>query len=495
MSCWSGRYVVTHGLDAVVTRGSNTYGPYHHPEKLIPLFITNAHRRPAPAALRRRAPATRLAVRRRPRRGASTTCCVRRAGETYNIAGRRRAGQPRRRRAAARPARQAVVARPPGRGPARPRPPLRDGRREARGARLAAADVVRGRAGADGRLVRRQRGVVARGIAPATGTPTTSGSTGRVWRSGRRLRGRRHGLMRVAVTARRRPGHRPGRCAVHRPFRPDRMDTARVRPRRARRPSDACSTGTGRRSWSTPRPGPTSTAVPATRSWRCGGMGTPTGVVARGHGRTGIDLDRTSGRTRCSTGDATDDRGYRPDDAAVARESLRRVQAGRRGGRPDGRMRGHPLALAIARTAWLYGPPGNDFPRKILSRRGGGREPASRSASSATSGVSPTYAADVAEAIVELIGSDSRWRRGHPSFRERRRRDARGLGARRAPPLGFEVDVAEVPALDLGACIDATPLGRPRARRPHRAASRCGRGNGDGRLRPAAPPAAQAAAR
>jgi dTDP-glucose 4,6-dehydratase len=35
-------YVVTHRLDAVVTRGSNTYGPYHHPEKLIPLFITNA---------------------------------------------------------------------------------------------------------------------------------------------------------------------------------------------------------------------------------------------------------------------------------------------------------------------------------------------------------------------------------------------------------------------------------------------------------------------
>jgi len=35
-------YVVTHGVDAVVTRGSNTYGPYHHPEKLIPLFVTNA---------------------------------------------------------------------------------------------------------------------------------------------------------------------------------------------------------------------------------------------------------------------------------------------------------------------------------------------------------------------------------------------------------------------------------------------------------------------
>jgi len=35
-------YAATHGVDAVVTRGSNTYGPYHHPEKLIPLFVTNA---------------------------------------------------------------------------------------------------------------------------------------------------------------------------------------------------------------------------------------------------------------------------------------------------------------------------------------------------------------------------------------------------------------------------------------------------------------------
>ena len=35
-------YFVTFGTDVLVTRGSNTYGPYHHPEKLIPLFITNA---------------------------------------------------------------------------------------------------------------------------------------------------------------------------------------------------------------------------------------------------------------------------------------------------------------------------------------------------------------------------------------------------------------------------------------------------------------------
>jgi dTDP-glucose 4,6-dehydratase len=35
-------YNVTFGLNAMVTRGSNTFGPYQYPEKLLPLFITNA---------------------------------------------------------------------------------------------------------------------------------------------------------------------------------------------------------------------------------------------------------------------------------------------------------------------------------------------------------------------------------------------------------------------------------------------------------------------
>ena len=34
-------YHRTHELDVVITRCSNNYGPYHFPEKLIPLFITN----------------------------------------------------------------------------------------------------------------------------------------------------------------------------------------------------------------------------------------------------------------------------------------------------------------------------------------------------------------------------------------------------------------------------------------------------------------------
>jgi dTDP-glucose 4,6-dehydratase len=32
----------THGVDALVTRGSNTYGPHQYPEKVLPLFLTNA---------------------------------------------------------------------------------------------------------------------------------------------------------------------------------------------------------------------------------------------------------------------------------------------------------------------------------------------------------------------------------------------------------------------------------------------------------------------
>jgi len=35
-------YYVTYGLNTVVTRGSNTFGPYQYPEKVMPLFITNA---------------------------------------------------------------------------------------------------------------------------------------------------------------------------------------------------------------------------------------------------------------------------------------------------------------------------------------------------------------------------------------------------------------------------------------------------------------------
>ncbi len=34
-------YHVTYGVPVLITRGSNTYGPYQYPEKIVPLFVTN----------------------------------------------------------------------------------------------------------------------------------------------------------------------------------------------------------------------------------------------------------------------------------------------------------------------------------------------------------------------------------------------------------------------------------------------------------------------
>ncbi len=130
-------YFVTYGLDVVITRGSNTYGPYQHPEKLIPLFISNAiDGQPLPLygdGMQRRdwlfVTDHAGAVEHVLRNGL--------AGEVYNVPGEaelpnhdvvaellRRLGP-------------AVVPRALGGGSARPRPPLRDGRHEAARPRLA----------------------------------------------------------------------------------------------------------------------------------------------------------------------------------------------------------------------------------------------------------------------------------------------------------------------------------------------------------------------
>ena len=56
-------YYHTYGLETVICRGSNNYGPRQYPEKLIPLMILNAIARRQAAGLRRRAQRPQLAVR------------------------------------------------------------------------------------------------------------------------------------------------------------------------------------------------------------------------------------------------------------------------------------------------------------------------------------------------------------------------------------------------------------------------------------------------
>ena len=58
-------YHRTFGTPVLITRSSNNYGPYQYPEKVIPLFITNAIDEQALAGVRRRPQRARLAVRRR----------------------------------------------------------------------------------------------------------------------------------------------------------------------------------------------------------------------------------------------------------------------------------------------------------------------------------------------------------------------------------------------------------------------------------------------
>ena len=61
--------------------------------------------------------------------------------------------------------------------------------------------------------------------------------------------------------------------------------------------------------------------------------------------------------------------------------------------------------LAIVRTAWLFGPPGNDFPDKILAAAERARAAGEPLRVVGDEIGSPTYAPDLADAIVELLAS------------------------------------------------------------------------------------------
>ena len=127
-------------------------------------------------------------------------------------------------------------------------------------------------------------------------------------------------------------------------------------------------------------------------------------------------------------GRRTDGRGYAIDDRPLPRnsygasklagESAAQAAFLRHGGLVDGRRPGRaespgaadtaPRAvpqLAIVRTAWLYGPPGNDFPARILAaadRARAAREPL-RAVTDEVG--SPTFAPDLADAILELLAA------------------------------------------------------------------------------------------
>jgi dTDP-4-dehydrorhamnose reductase len=144
--------------------------------------------------------------------------------------------------------------------------------------------------------------------------------------------------------------------------------------------------------------------------------GAATGTLAEACADRGLDLIVVS-TNEVFDGRRTDGRGYRPTDptnpinaygASKLAGELAALQAYGREGRADGNRavggRRSGGTLGIVRTAWLFGPPGNDFPAKILvaaERANATDEPLRLVADEIGS---PTYSVDLAEAIAGLIG-------------------------------------------------------------------------------------------
>jgi len=205
--------------------------------------------------------------------------------------------------------------------------------------------------------------------------------------------------------------------------------------------------------------------------------GEATGLLASACAADGVDLVVVS-TNEVFDGRRTDARGYRPDDptnpinpygASKLDGELRALAAfaGAGGSGPQ---------LGIVRTAWLFGPPGNDFPSKILAAADRALAAAEPLRVVGDEIGSPTYAPDLAEAIVELVGSG----------------DVRGVhhvvnagAASRAAwarelfrQASLDVTIAEVPASTwprastppAWAVLDATPLPGGEPLRPWQAA-------------------------
>ena len=123
-------YHQTFGLPTIVTRGSNTFGPYHYPEKIIPLFITNLiDDKPVPVY------GDGMQVRdwmyvQDHCRGIDIALHHGTPGEVYNVGGDNDRPNMEIVSAAAQIPEQAGLADSPRQGPSRPRPPLLAGRRD-----------------------------------------------------------------------------------------------------------------------------------------------------------------------------------------------------------------------------------------------------------------------------------------------------------------------------------------------------------------------------
>lgn len=126
-------------------------------------------------------------------------------------------------------------------------------------------------------------------------------------------------------------------------------------------------------------------------------------VLAEATVSRGIDLVQVS-TNEVFDGQRAHDRGYLPDDDpspdnAYGRSKLAGEQAA------SAAYRDRPASLAIVRTSWLYGPPGNDFPTKILSAAEAARTAGRPLRVVGDEFGAPSFSHDVAEGIVAMLAT------------------------------------------------------------------------------------------
>ncbi len=153
-------YFHTYGLPVTICRGSNNYGPYQYPEKLIPLMILNALHGDALPVYGDGMQVRNWIHARDFARAIGHVLEHGELGEVYNAGRPGRGGEHHGRRADRRADRRLARADRARRRPARPRPPLLALLREGARARLGAGGALRAGPRRHRRVVPRQRAVV-----------------------------------------------------------------------------------------------------------------------------------------------------------------------------------------------------------------------------------------------------------------------------------------------------------------------------------------------
>jgi dTDP-4-dehydrorhamnose reductase len=126
-------------------------------------------------------------------------------------------------------------------------------------------------------------------------------------------------------------------------------------------------------------------------------------VLAEATAARDIDLVHVS-TNEVFDGRRTDGQGYAPDDRT---NPINPYGSAKLEGEivASAAYRGRNARLGVVRTAWLYGPPGNDFPTKILAAAERSRVAGEPLQVVGDEFGSPTFTQDVADAVVELLGS------------------------------------------------------------------------------------------